>query len=85
MRHCVKSGDGGGGVGNMGGKYAPVFQICSHMKGHLDQPLNKAALEGDEIQSFALELLHSAGGRFEGVETSKVKTGKVLVRRIGSI
>lgn len=57
----------GGWVGNMGGKYVPMLQICCCVKGHLDQPLNKAALEGDEIQRFTLESLHSAGGRFEGV------------------
>lgn len=61
-----------------GQKYVPVLQICSRMKGHLDQQLNKAALEGDDIQSFTLELLQSTCG-----QTSKVTTRKALVRRIG--
>lgn len=47
----------GGNGDNMGGAYLPAIQICCRMKGHLDQQRNKAALEGDEIQSFTIELL----------------------------
>lgn len=49
--------DLGGDGDNTGGAYLPAFQICCRMKGHLDQQRNKAALEGDEIQSFTIELL----------------------------